>query len=139
VQWTARTRVADSSRQHLYPARASGVRGEAALSSARDFRGVTAHRNFESTAAIAGSGILPGEGCLIGVSLASGLGENERRGDKMLKLALFFFIVSIIAGVFGFTGISVAAAGIAKVLFFIFLIAFVVLLVLGLVVGSAIF
>jgi len=57
----------------------------------------------------------------------------------MLKLALFFFIVSIIAGVFGFTGISVAAAGIAKVLFFVFLIAFVVLLVLGLVVGSAIF
>ena len=57
----------------------------------------------------------------------------------MLKLALFFFLVSIIAGVFGFTGISVAAAGIAKVLFFIFLIAFVVLLVLGLVVGSAIF
>ena len=57
----------------------------------------------------------------------------------MLKLALFFFIVSIIAGVFGFTGISVAAAGIAKVLFFVFLIAFVVLLVLGLMVGSAIF
>jgi len=57
----------------------------------------------------------------------------------MLKLALFFFIVSIIAGVFGFTGISVAAAGIAKVLFFVFLIAFVVLLVFGLVVGSAIF
>jgi len=71
---------------------------------------------------------------LIEVSQASGLGENERRGDKMLKLALFFFIVSIIAGVFGFTGISVAAAGIAKVLFFVFLIAFVVLLVLGLVV-----
>jgi uncharacterized membrane protein YtjA (UPF0391 family) len=57
----------------------------------------------------------------------------------MLKLALFFFIVSIIAGVFGFTGISVAAAGIAKVLFFIFIIVFVVLLVVGLVVGSAIF
>ena len=37
----------------------------------------------------------------------------------MLKLALFFFIVSIIAGVFGFTGMSVGAAGIAKVLFFI--------------------
>ena len=76
---------------------------------------------------------------MIGVSKASGLGKNERRGDKMLKLALFFFIVSVIAGVFGFTGISAAVAGIAKVLFFIFLIAFVVLLVLGLVVGSAIF
>jgi len=57
----------------------------------------------------------------------------------MLKLALFFFIVSIIAGVFGFTGIAAATAGIAKVLFFIFIIVFVVLLVVGLVVGSAIF
>jgi uncharacterized membrane protein YtjA (UPF0391 family) len=28
----------------------------------------------------------------------------------VLKLALFFLIVSIIAGLFGFTGISVAAA-----------------------------
>jgi uncharacterized membrane protein YtjA (UPF0391 family) len=131
--------VADTWRQHLYPALASGARGEAAPSRARDFRGVSAQRNFKSTTTIAGSGILAGEGCLIGVGPASGLGGNERRGDKMLKLALFFFIVSIIAGVFGFTGISVAAAGIAKVLFFIFLVAFVVLLVLGLVVGSAIF
>jgi uncharacterized membrane protein YtjA (UPF0391 family) len=48
-------------------------------------------------------------------------------------------IVSIIAAVFGFTGISAAAAGIAKVLFFIFIIAFVVLLALGLVLGSALF
>jgi hypothetical protein len=33
-------------------------------------------------------GILAGEGCLIGVSPASGLGENEWRDDRMLKLAL---------------------------------------------------
>jgi uncharacterized membrane protein YtjA (UPF0391 family) len=57
----------------------------------------------------------------------------------MLKLALFFFIISIIAGLFGFTGISAAAAGIAKLLFFIFIIAFLVFLILGLVVGSALF
>jgi uncharacterized membrane protein YtjA (UPF0391 family) len=63
----------------------------------------------------------------------------EQWSNGMLKLALFFFIVSIIAGVFGFTGISVATAGIAKVLFFLFIIVFVVLLVVGLVVGSAIF
>jgi uncharacterized membrane protein YtjA (UPF0391 family) len=66
--------------------------------------------------------ILASDGCLIGVGPASGLGENKHRRDRMLKLALFFFIVSIIAGVFGFTGISAAAAGIAKVLFFIFII-----------------
>ncbi|MGH7213020.1 MAG: DUF1328 domain-containing protein, partial [Acetobacteraceae bacterium] len=35
----------------------------------------------------------------------------------MLKWALFFLIISIIAGLFGFTGISAATGGIAKVLF----------------------
>ena len=54
----------------------------------------------------------------------------------MLKLALFFLVVSIIAAVFGFTGISAAAAGIAKVLFLIFIVAFVILLILGLVIGD---
>jgi uncharacterized membrane protein YtjA (UPF0391 family) len=45
---------------------------------------------------------------------------------------LIFFIIPIIAGVFGFTGISAAASGIAKILFFIFIIAFVVCLYSGL-------
>ena len=53
----------------------------------------------------------------------------------MIKLALFFLIGSIIAGLFGFTGISAAAAGISEALFFIFIVAFVVFLILGLVVG----
>ncbi|NHN87729.1 DUF1328 domain-containing protein [Acetobacter conturbans] len=45
----------------------------------------------------------------------------------MLRLALFFLIVSIIAGLFGFGGISSAAAGMAKILFFIAVIICVVL------------
>jgi len=57
----------------------------------------------------------------------------------VLKLALFFLIVSIIAGVFGFTVISATATGTAEALFFIFIVAFGVFLILGLVVGSAIF
>jgi uncharacterized membrane protein YtjA (UPF0391 family) len=57
----------------------------------------------------------------------------------VLKLALFFLIGSIIAGLFGFTGISAAVAGISEALFFIFIVAFAVFLILGLVVGSAIF
>jgi uncharacterized membrane protein YtjA (UPF0391 family) len=57
----------------------------------------------------------------------------------MLKLALFFLVVSLVAALFGFTGISAAAAGIAKILFFIFILLFVVLLVIGLAVGSALF
>lgn len=57
----------------------------------------------------------------------------------MLKWALIFFVVSVIAGFFGFTGISAGAATIAKWLFFIALAIFVVLLVLGLVAGEALF
>jgi uncharacterized membrane protein YtjA (UPF0391 family) len=56
----------------------------------------------------------------------------------MLKWALFFFIISIIAALFGFTGIAAAAAGIAKILFFIFIVICVIFLVLGLMAGRAI-
>lgn len=54
----------------------------------------------------------------------------------MLRLALFFFVVSIIAAVFGFGGIAAVSADIARILFFIFLVIFLVLLVAGLMVGS---
>jgi uncharacterized membrane protein YtjA (UPF0391 family) len=42
----------------------------------------------------------------------------------MLRWALGFFIVALIAGLLGFTGISLAAADIAKILFYLFLILF---------------
>lgn len=51
----------------------------------------------------------------------------------MLRWALAFFIIALIAAVLGFGGIAVAAAGIAKILFFIFLVLFLVALVSGLV------
>lgn len=57
----------------------------------------------------------------------------------MLKWALFFLIISIIAGLFGFTGLAVGAAAIAKILFGIFLFIFLIFLVLGLVAGEALF
>jgi uncharacterized membrane protein YtjA (UPF0391 family) len=44
----------------------------------------------------------------------------------MLRWALGFFVIALIAALLGFTGIAVASAGIAKILFFIFLILFVV-------------
>lgn len=50
----------------------------------------------------------------------------------MLKWAVIFFIISLVAALFGFTGISAAAAGIAKILFFVFLLIFIVLLIAGL-------
>ena len=49
----------------------------------------------------------------------------------MLGWALAFFIVALIAAVFGFTGVAVASAGIAKLLFYLFLVIFLVTLVLG--------
>jgi uncharacterized membrane protein YtjA (UPF0391 family) len=52
--------------------------------------------------------------------------------DIMLKWALIFFIVSVIAGVFGFTGIASGAAAIAKILFFVAVALFLLFLVLGL-------
>jgi len=51
---------------------------------------------------------------------------------SLLKWALIFFLISIVAAVFGFTGISVASADIARILFYIFVVIFLVLLVLGL-------
>jgi uncharacterized membrane protein YtjA (UPF0391 family) len=50
----------------------------------------------------------------------------------MLRWALFFLIVGLVAALFGFTGIAGASVGIAKFLFFLFFAMFVVFLVLGL-------
>ena len=64
--------------------------------------------------------------------------EPMARGDeklveetKMLHYALVFFLIAIVAAIFGFGGISVASAGIAKILFFLFLVIFLVSLVMG--------
>ena len=56
----------------------------------------------------------------------------------MLKWALIFFLISIVAGVFGFTNIAAGARSIARVLFFLALIVFAVLVVLAVMAGSAI-
>ena len=43
----------------------------------------------------------------------------------MLSWAVIFFVVAIIAAIFGFGGIAAGAVSIAKTLFFIFLILFI--------------
>ncbi len=48
----------------------------------------------------------------------------------MLYWTILFFIVAIVAAVFGFGGIASASAGIAQVLFFIFVVLFVISLVM---------
>jgi uncharacterized membrane protein YtjA (UPF0391 family) len=50
----------------------------------------------------------------------------------LLKWALIFFLVSVVAGILGFTGISAASADIARFLFYFFVVIFLVLLILGL-------
>ncbi len=56
----------------------------------------------------------------------------------MLRWALIFFVISLIAGVFGFTGIAEGARAIAKTLFFIAIALFVIFVILAITVGSAI-
>jgi len=50
----------------------------------------------------------------------------------MLRWALIFLVVALLAGVLGFAGIMVAAAGIAKLLFYLFVVLFVISLFMGL-------
>jgi uncharacterized membrane protein YtjA (UPF0391 family) len=50
----------------------------------------------------------------------------------LLRLALAFLAIALVAALFGFTNIAATAVGIAQTLFFIFLTLFVVLLIAGL-------
>src|SRR5579862_5963428 len=53
------------------------------------------------------------------------------RSQVMLKYAIIFAVISLIAGALGFGGVAAGAAGIAKILFGLFLILAVVFLVLA--------
>jgi uncharacterized membrane protein YtjA (UPF0391 family) len=55
----------------------------------------------------------------------------------ILKWALIFFLISLVAAVFGFTSLSAASADIARILFYIFGIIFIALLLLGLTIFRA--
>jgi len=52
--------------------------------------------------------------------------------STILKWALICFLISIVAALFGFTDLSAASADVARVLFYIFLVIFAALLILGL-------
>ena len=56
----------------------------------------------------------------------------------MLRWALIFLVFGLIAGLLGFTGLAGVSIGIAKFLFFLFIAAFLVLLVLGLTIFRAV-
>ena len=82
----------------------------------------TVVRVFERKGTLQGAGPL---GALQGITVLS----QVREDSQMLYYALVFLIIALVAGILGFTGIEIAAAGVARILFFIFLVLFVVSLV----------
>jgi len=56
----------------------------------------------------------------------------------MLRWALIFLVIGLIAGLLGFTSVAGASVAIAKTLFFIFMLIFLVLLIAGLAAGRRI-
>jgi uncharacterized membrane protein YtjA (UPF0391 family) len=47
----------------------------------------------------------------------------------MLYWTVMFLIIALVAAVLGFTGVAIAAAGIARIIFFLFLVLFLASLV----------
>jgi uncharacterized membrane protein YtjA (UPF0391 family) len=54
----------------------------------------------------------------------------------LLKWALICLLISLVAGALGFTGVARGAAQISKVLFFIFLVIFLLILILAISAGQ---
>lgn len=57
----------------------------------------------------------------------------------MLKWALIFFLISLVAAFFGFTKIAAGAQTVSKWLFFIAIAVFILFLILALVAGEIVF
>jgi len=57
----------------------------------------------------------------------------------MLKWALIFLVVSLVAGALGFTGVASGAKPLAKILFGLFLLGFLILILLAWGAGELIF
>jgi uncharacterized membrane protein YtjA (UPF0391 family) len=51
----------------------------------------------------------------------------------MLRYAVIFFVIALIAAVFGFGGIAAGAVGIAQVLFYVFVVLALISFVYGLI------
>jgi uncharacterized membrane protein YtjA (UPF0391 family) len=54
----------------------------------------------------------------------------------MLRIALLFLVIAILAAVFGFTGIAEASSGIAQIFFFVFIVLFAIALIGGMARGG---
>ena len=69
-----------------------------------------------------------GVGCSLDVSYFAETTVGEK--TLMLKWALIFLVISIVAGALGFSGIAQGAATIARILFGLFLILFILVLIM---------
>ena len=67
------------------------------------------------------------------------MSRRAGKGEIMLKWAIIFFIVSLIAGFFGFTDVAAGAKTVSKVLFFIALAIFLIVLIFGVLLGVLVF
>jgi uncharacterized membrane protein YtjA (UPF0391 family) len=56
--------------------------------------------------------------------------------EAMLKWAFIFLIIAIVAGILGFTDVEFVSATIARVLFGIFLVGFLLIVLFGFILGS---
>jgi len=59
----------------------------------------------------------------------------DKEVEEMLRWAVIFLVIALVAALFGFTGIAAAAAGVAKFLFFLFLAVCLILFIIGMSVG----
>jgi uncharacterized membrane protein YtjA (UPF0391 family) len=66
-----------------------------------------------------------------GIAVSAALTLVSGKENAMLHYAVVFFVIALVAALFGFGGIAAGAAEIAKILFFIFLVLFVVSLIVG--------
>ena len=57
----------------------------------------------------------------------------------MIKWALIFFFISLVAGFFGFSNVAAGSRDIAKVLFFIAIVIFLIVLIFGVFLGTLVF
>lgn len=101
-------------------------------------------RHWRRYAFCSGTGELTAEDASPGLVGARDIGvEGTTRPSStivketnMLRWALIFFIVALVAAFFGFGGIAGTAAGIAEILFYGFIIVAAIALVLGLMTGK---
>jgi len=82
--------------------------------------------------------MLRGSACWHRIS-ASCTERISSKGVIVIKWAIIFFVISLIAGFFGFSGVAQDSRIIAKVLFFIALAIFLVVLVFGVMLGKLVF